>query len=176
VEIIERRIYLIRGYKVVMDQDLARMYGVQTFNLNKAVKRNLDRFPEDFMFQLSGEEAEALRFHLGMSKPIGRGGRRYLPYAFTEQGVAMLSGILRSKRAIHVNIAIMRAFVRLRQLLETNEAFRREIEALKNRQQTQEGRIEIIFDAVEELRQLLEAPPEPKSPIGFRPTRKKAGS
>ena len=88
------------------------LYGVETFNLNKAVKRNTDRFPDDFMFHLSTEEAETLRFQTGISKPAGRGGRRYLPYAFTEQGVAMLSSVLRSKRAVQVNIAIMRAFVR----------------------------------------------------------------
>lgn len=107
LELIERKIYLVRGQKVMLDSDLAELYGVETFNLNKAVKRNLDRFPQDFMFQLTKEEAEPLRFQTGMSKAEGRGGRRYFPYAFTEQGVAMLSSVLRSERAIHVNIAIM---------------------------------------------------------------------
>src|SRR5271157_4305739 len=111
-EVIERRIYLIREHKVILDSDLAELYGVETFNLNKAVKRNLDRFPQDFMFQLTREEANVLRFQIGMSKPRGRGGRRYLPYAFTEQGVAMLSSVLNSRRAVQVNIAIMRTFVR----------------------------------------------------------------
>ena len=105
VEQIENSIYLIRGEKVILDADLAQLYGVETKILNKAVKRNLDRFPEDFMFQLTTEEAENLRFQIGTSKKQ-RGGRRYLPYAFTEQGVAMLSSVLNSKRAIDVNIAI----------------------------------------------------------------------
>lgn len=98
VEIIEKKILLVRGEKVMLDADLAELYGVETFNLNKAVKRNIDRFPEDFMFQLSKEEADSLRFQIGMSKETGRGGRRYLPYVFTEQGVAMLSSVLNSKR------------------------------------------------------------------------------
>ena len=98
-EVVKGKIYLIRGQKVLLDKDLAEMYGVETSNLNKAVKRNLDRFQQDFMFQLSAEEAEALRFQIGMSKPQGRGGRRYLAYVFTEQGVAMLSSVLNSERA-----------------------------------------------------------------------------
>ncbi len=106
-ERIERAILLIRGHKVILDSDLAVLYGVTTFNLNKAVKRNIARFPDDFMFQLTGDEGTALRFQSGMSKAKGRGGRRYLPYVFTEQGVAMLSSVLRSKRAVQVNIAGM---------------------------------------------------------------------
>lgn len=102
-EAIERRIYLIRGIRIMLDSDLAELYGVETFNLNKAVKRNIDRFPSDFMFQLTKEEANSLRFHIGMSKTSGRGGRRHLPYGFTEQGVAMLSSVLNSKRAVQVN-------------------------------------------------------------------------
>ena len=105
----------------MLDSDLAALYEVTTFNLNKAVKRNINRFPEDFMFQLTAEEADALRFQIGMSKAKGRGGRRYLPYVFSEQGVAMLSSVLRSRRAIQVNVEIMRAFVRLRRLLASNE-------------------------------------------------------
>ena len=100
VEIIESKIYLIRGEKVMLDSDLAVLYEVKTFNLNKAVKRNIDRFPIDFMFQLTNEEAASLRFQIGMSKTEGRGGRRYLPYVFTEQGVAMLSTVLNSERAV----------------------------------------------------------------------------
>ena len=119
VQLIERRIYLIRGHKVLLDFDLADLYGVPTKRLNQQVTRNKKRFPEDFMFQLNQKEAEALRSQIVTSK-IGRGGRRYLPYAFTEQGVAMLSSVLNSDQAIKVNIAIMRAFVRLRQMLETN--------------------------------------------------------
>src|SRR5438270_11850698 len=121
-ERIEQAIVLIRGQKVLLDRDLAKLYGVTTFNLNKAVKRNIDRFPEDFMFRLTKDEAEALRFQFGMSKPTGRGGRRYPPYAFTEQGVAMLSSVLRSPRAVRLNIEIMRAVVRLRQLLASPAA------------------------------------------------------
>src|SRR5438128_6150612 len=104
-EIIEKRIFFIRGQKVMFDRDLAELYGVETFNLNKAVKRNLDRFPPDFMFQLTREETDSLTFQIGISKPPGRGARRTLPYVFTEHGVAMLSSILHTDRAIRGNIA-----------------------------------------------------------------------
>jgi hypothetical protein len=117
---VESRILVIQGQKVLLDKDLADLYQVTLGNLNKAVSRNRDRFPEDFMFQLTPEELESLRFQFGTSNE-GRGGRRYRPYAFTEQGIAMLSGVLTSKRAIEVNVAIMRTFVRLRQLLATHE-------------------------------------------------------
>jgi hypothetical protein len=108
-ELIEQRIYLIRGQKVMLDRDLAELYQVQTKNLNKAVKRNIDRFPEDFMFRVAPEEIESLRFQFGTSNP-GRGGRRYLPYVFSEKGVAMLSSVLNSQRAVQMNIAIVRVF------------------------------------------------------------------
>src|SRR5438093_8353481 len=124
VELIERRIYLIRGQKVMLDTHLAELYQVQTYRLNEQVKRNRARFPLDFMFQLTQEEAKSLTSQFAMSKP-GRGGRRTPPYAFTEQGVAMLSSVLHSERAIHVNIVIMRAFVKLRQMLESNEDLNR---------------------------------------------------
>jgi ORF6N domain-containing protein len=116
IERVERLIHLARGEKVLLDADLARLYGVETKALNRAVKRNRSRFPQDFMFQLTADDAEALRCQIGTSK-AGRGGRRYLPYAFTEQGVAMLSSVLRSERAVQVNVAIMRAFVGLRRML-----------------------------------------------------------
>src|SRR5262245_5199279 len=116
VERIEKAIYLIRGEKVMLDRDLADLYDVETKMLNRAVKRNLARFPADFMFQLTAEEATLLRYQTGTSKTV-RGGSRYRPYAFTEQGVAMLSSVLRSKRAVQVNIEIMRAFVNLRSML-----------------------------------------------------------
>src|SRR5438093_3044861 len=116
---VEQRIFLIRGQKVMLDADLAELYRVPTKSLNLAVKRNADRFPEDFMFQLADDEVVGLRFHFETSKR-GRGGRRYLPYAFTEQGVAMLSSVLRSSRAVEVNIAIMRTFVQLRRLMDSN--------------------------------------------------------
>ena len=118
VESIERRIYLIRGHKVMFDSDLAQLYQVETKNLNKAVRRNLNRFPEDFMFQLGKEEFDNLRFQFGTSS-LGYGGRRYLPYAFTEHGVAMLSSVLNSGRAVQMNILIIRAFIRMRDMLGT---------------------------------------------------------
>jgi len=159
-EIIEQKIYLIRGQKVMLDSDLARLYEVTTFNLNKAVKRNLDRFPQDFMFQLRSKEFESLRFHFGISKP-GRGGRRYPPYAFTEQGVAMLSSVLHSKRAVQVNIEIMRAFVRLRELLATHKDLARKLEELEK---TYDKQFRVVFEAI---RQLMSPPEKPKHPIGF---------
>ncbi len=162
-EIIEKKILLVRGEKVMLDADLAELYGVRTSNLNKAVKRNIDRFPHDFMFQLSQEEADSLRFQIGMSKETGRGGRRYLPYVFTEQGVAMLSSVLNSERAVKVNIEIIRAFVRLRQMLASNAELARKLEALEKRYDAQ---FRVVFDAI---RQLM-TPPESKKKdaIGFR--------
>jgi hypothetical protein len=123
-ERIERSILLIRGHKVMLDADLAELYGVETRALLQAVSRNQKRFPEDFMFQMSKEEYELLRSQIVISKK-GRGGRRYLPYVFTEQGVAMLSSVLRSERAVQVNVEIMRAFVRLRRMLASNEELAR---------------------------------------------------
>jgi hypothetical protein len=161
-EQIEQAIYLIRGHKVMLDTDLAHLYGVETFNLNKAVKRNLERFPDDFMFQLTKDEWDALKFQIGMSKPKGRGGRRTAPYAFTEQGVAMLSSVLKSKQAALVNVEIMRAFVRLRQLLATHEDLARKLESLEKKYDRQ---FKVVFDAIRELM----APPAPpqKRRIGF---------
>jgi hypothetical protein len=120
VEVTATKIVEIRGKKVMLDEDLAGLYGVATKSLNKAVKRNSERFPDDFMYRLTREEVRSLRFQTGTSK---RGGRRYLPYAFTEQGVAMLSSVLHSKRAIQVNIAIMRVFVKLRDILSIHKKF-----------------------------------------------------
>ena len=161
-EVIERRILLIRGHKIMLDSDLAELYEVETSNLNKAVKRNLDRFPRDFTFQLTREEARTLRFQIGMSKPRGRGGRRYLPYAFTEQGVAMLSSVLNSKRAVQVNIAIMRTFVRLRYILATHKDLAAKLEAMEKKYNKQ---FKVVFDI---LRQLTEpAPVLEKRPMGF---------
>jgi len=142
------------------------LYGVTTFNLNKAVKRNRTRFPDDFLFQLTKEEAEALRFQSGISKPAGRGGRRYLPYAFTEQGVAMLSSVLHSERAIEVNIAIMRAFVRLREILATHKDLARKLEELERKLGQHDENFQIVFEAI---RQLMAPQPQPekKGRIGF---------
>jgi hypothetical protein len=167
VEVIERRILLIRGHKVMLDSHLAELYEVQTFRLNEAVKRNRRRFPEDFMFQLTKEEATILTSQIAMSKP-GRGGRRTLPYVFTEQGVAMLSTVLNSERAIAVNIAIMRTFVRLRQILATHKQL---AERLIEMEKKFDHKFKVVFDI---LRQLMEPPPKPpKRPIGFLPPEKK---
>ena len=159
-EQIERQILLYRGQKVLLDVHLAALYGVTTKRLNEQVKRNRSRFPDDFMFQLTLDEVEALRSQIATSKG-GRGGRRYTPYVFTEQGVAMLSTVLNSERAIQVNIEIMRAFVRLRQLLASNDRLARKLEALEKKYDAQ---FKVVFDAI---RQLM-APPEPKKrKIGF---------
>ncbi|MDD5422550.1 MAG: ORF6N domain-containing protein [Candidatus Omnitrophica bacterium] len=173
--VIENKIYLIRGHKVMLDKDLSALYGVKTKNLNKAIKRNIKRFPGDFMFQLTADEFMSLRFQNGTSKE-GRGGRRYLPYVFTEQGVAMLSSILNSERAIEVNIAIMRAFVRLRDILLTHKDLAAKIAALELKYKNHDMKfseydkhIAAIFDAI---RQLMAPPPEkPKRRLGFRPAR-----
>lgn len=155
VERIARCIYVIRGKKVMLDSDLAALYQVETFNLNKAVKRNAARFPEDFMFQLSKEEADNLTFQNGIAR---WGGRRTPPYACTEQGVAMLSSVLRSDRAAQVNVAIIRTFVKLREILATHEEIARKV-AQHDRQ------IATLFEYVKTL---LEPPPTPKKrPIGF---------
>jgi ORF6N domain len=158
VALIESRIYLIRGQKVLLDADLASLYQVETKVLNQAVRRNRERFPADFMFQLTRKEDEALRSQIVTSnESTGRGGRRYPPYAFTEQGIAMLSSVLSSKRAIEVNIAIMRTFVRLRQLLATHEELARRLEQLEWRQNEQGQQIQAVFETIQHL---IEAPAE----------------
>ena len=162
VERIEKAILLVRRQKVMLDADLAALYEVETRVLVQAVKRNLERFPEDFMFQLNKEETGFLTSQIVTLKR-GRGQhRKYLPYVFTEQGVAMLSSVLRSPRAIQVNIEIMRAFIRLRQMLASHTELARKLDALERKYDTQ---FKVVFDAI---RQLM-APPEPKRrPIGFR--------
>jgi len=150
----------VREHKVLLDSDLATLYGVETKALNRAVKRNLDRFPEDFMFQLSREEADSLRFQSGTSN-TGRGGRRYLPYAFTQEGVAMLSSVLHSPRAVAVNIGIMRAFIRIRQMALSVEELARKVGVLENHYDEQ---FKFVFDAI---RQLLAPPDPPRKRIGF---------
>jgi hypothetical protein len=164
IDTIQNRILFIRGQRVMMDYDLAHLYEVAAKVLNQAVKRNLDRFPEDFMFQPTAEESARLRSQTVTLK-TGRGQhRKYLPYAFTEQGVSMLSSVLRSKRAVMVNVEIMRAFVRLRQMLATNVALARKLAALEKKYDTQ---FKVVFDAIRELM----TPPDPKKkrPIGFAP-------
>jgi ORF6N domain len=164
VQFIERRIYLIRGHKVMIDVDLADLYGVLTKALNQQVQRNRKRFPEDFMFQLTKEEAENLRSQIVTSRSA-HGGRRSLPYAFTEPGVAMLSSVLNSERAIEVNITIMRAFIRLRQMLETNEELNRKFAAVIRKLSTHDKYFKVVFD---ELKKLTEQPNARRKPIGFK--------
>ena len=160
-ERIERHILLIRGEKVMLDADLAELYGVETGTLVRAVKRNADRFPGDFMFQLSKGEFDNLRCPIGTSSPWG--GRRYRPYAFTEQGVAMLSSVLGSRRAVQVNVEIIRAFVRLRAMLGAHADLARKLAALERKYDRQ---FKVVFDA---MRALME-PSEPrrrKKPVGY---------
>jgi len=154
-------IMLVRSQKVILDRDLAAMYGVDTKALNRAVQRNIDRFPADFMFLLSPDEWRRLR---ELEPKIGRGGRRTPPYAFTEQGVAMLSGLLNSPRAISVNIAIMRAFVQLRRLLASNEQLARKLRSMEKKY---DGQFRAIFEAIQALMEPVEDDP-PKRKIGFR--------
>ena len=158
---IEQAIFLIRGQKVMLDVDLAKLYGVTTFNLNKAVKRNLDRFPEDFMFQLNYQEVRNLIFQFGISS---WGGTRKLPRAFTEQGVAMLSSVLKSKRAVQVNIEIMRAFVKLREMLASHKDLALKLAEMEKKYDSQ---FKVVFDAIRELMTPIDPPPKPRH-IGFR--------
>ena len=159
IERVEQAIYLIRGQKVMLDRDLAALYGVETKVLNQAVKRNATRFPEDFMFRLSSEEKNELVTICDRFETLKHS--TAFPFAFTEQGVAMLSGVLKSDRAIEVNIAIMRTFVKLRQMLESNEELSRRLEELESKYDDQ---FRMVFDAIRELM----IPPEPeKRPIGF---------
>ena len=161
--VIERKIYLLRRQKVLLDSDLAVLYGVETKQLNRAVRRNLERFPADFMFQLTPTEARALRFQIGTSDSETRGGRRYLPYVFTQEGVAMLSSVLRSERAVQVNIAIMRAFVRLREILATNRQLAAKVEAMERRY---DAHFKIIFEVIQKL--MAEPEESSRGELGFR--------
>ncbi|MFA5156547.1 MAG: ORF6N domain-containing protein [Candidatus Omnitrophota bacterium] len=171
-EIIERKIFLIRGQKVMLSTHLAELYGVEAKVLIQAVKRNIKRFPEDFMFQLTWREALCLKSQIVTSSSrsqfvtLGKGKNiKYLPYAFTEQGVAMLSSVLRSDRAVQVNIAIMRAFVKLRQFLSAHKELTHKLDELERRVAMHDGKIKDIFEAI---RQLMAAPVEEKRKIaGF---------
>ena len=190
VERIARSIYLLRGQKVMLDFDLAALYGVATKVLNQAAKRNRGRFPDDFMFQLTSEETAYLRSQLVTSNwqtienkeitsnwsqfvtgSYKRGGARYRPYAFTEQGVAMLSSVLNSERAVKVNIAIMRAFVKLRETLETNRELARKFTELEKRVGKHDEKIDAILEAI---RQLIAPPKKPRREIGFHAREKAA--
>jgi ORF6N domain-containing protein len=182
VEQIARRICYVRGEKVLLDVDLAALYGVATKALNQAVRRNRDRFPDDFMFQLTTKEVLILRSQFVTSSSQGakdqaagnssqivmsskrHGGRRYRPYVFTEQGVAMLSSVLNSDRAVKVNIAIMRAFVRLRQTLDANRELARKFSELERRVDKHDEEIAAILEAI---RQLMAPPEKPRREIGF---------
>lgn len=173
VEIIQNKILLIRGQKVMLDRDLANLYGVTTGNLNKAVKRNIVRFPDDFMFTLSKKESDSLRFQFGS---LNRGGHfKYSPLAFTEQGVAMLSSVLKSKRAIQVNIQIMRVFVKLKEILASHRDLARKIEDLERKFQDKfddhDKKIILIFEAIKQLLLEKEETAKNKGPIGFVPPR-----
>ena len=171
-KVIENKIYLIRGHKVMLGKELAHLYRVSTKRLNEQVKRNIKRFPEDFMFQLTKEEV--LMFQIGISSSrsqfatLKQGQNiKYLPYAFTEQGVAMLSSVLNSERAIQVNIAIMRAFVRLKAVLSTHKELVHKLEELERKFEKHDIEIQSIFEAI---RQLMAPPPEkPRRIIGFKP-------
>jgi len=161
---IEQRIFVVRERQVMLDEDLADLYGVETKRLIEQVKRNVERFPEDFMFQLRKDEAAALRSQIATSN-VGRGGRRYAPYVFTEQGVAMLSSVLRSKTAIAVNIEIMRAFVELRRVANSYAAIEKRLEQIERGMGEHDEQLEQIFGA---LRQLIAPPSQPKRSVGFR--------
>ena len=159
IEQIQQKIFFIRGQKVMLDNDLAEFYQVTTFNLNKAVARNIERFPADFMFQLTADEFKELTKQFGTDSI--HGGRRKLPYAFTEQGVAMLSAVLKSKRALFVSVQIMRSFVKLRELLLSNEAFARRLKALESRT---DEHARVIVQIIQELHT---SPTPRKNRIGF---------
>jgi hypothetical protein len=165
-ERIERSIHLVRGEKVILDPDLAELYGVDTSALNRAVKRNRSRFPKDFMFQLTPVETRSLRCQIGISNP-GRGGRRFRPYVFTEQGVAMLSSVLHTDRAILVNVAIMRAFVQLRRVLSRNDDLGRRLAELERKFGTHDEQIQGIFEAIRQLMAAPEPPEPPRKEMGF---------
>lgn len=162
IQLIERRIYLIRGQKVMLDRDLAELYQVKPIALRQQVKRNLERFPADFMFQLSEREADLLVSQSVIPSKKSLGG--YLPSVFTQEGVAMLSSVLRSKRAIQVNVAIMRAFVRLRQMLESNEELNRKFAGVIRKLGEHDQYFKVVFD---ELQKLSKPPASPHQQIGF---------
>ncbi len=164
VGMIERRIYVLRGQKVMIDTDLAELYQVSTANLNKAVKRNLTRFPEDFMFQLTAEEAESLRFQIGISN-VSRGGRRYAPFAFTEHGVVMLSSVLKSERAVQMNLLIVRVLVRLREMLATHKDLAHKMQELERQQRDHGQQLAAVYTIV---KRLMDPPRKRKRTIGFK--------
>ncbi|PIW63632.1 MAG: DNA-binding protein [Candidatus Omnitrophica bacterium CG12_big_fil_rev_8_21_14_0_65_50_5] len=158
IETIQTKILWLRGQKVILDKDLALLYGVPTKRFNEAVRRNLERFPEDFMFQINDQEFKILRSQFATSS---WGGQRYLPYAFTENGVAMLSSVLNSDRAIAVNIQIMRTFTQLRQMLASHSELKKKIEEMEKKY---DGQFQIVFNTI---KRLIDEPKKKKHPIGF---------
>ena len=164
IERIQNLIFLIRGEKVMLDYHLAELYHVDTGMLNRAVRRNAERFPRDFMFQLAPQEFADLKCQIGISSSRHGGRRRSRPFVFTEQGVAMLSSVLRSERAVQVNVAIMRAFVSLRRLIATNETLARKLAELERRLESHDTSIKSLFAAI---RELMAPPPKSKREIGF---------
>ncbi len=165
VERVERAILLVRGQKVMLDADLAKLYGTSTKRLNEQVKRNWDRFPDDFMFQLTRHEWDCLRSQFATSKPQ-RGGRRVPPYAFTEHGAIMAANVLNSRRAVQASIYVVRAFIRLRELLASHKELARRLDALE---QKYDGQFRVVFDAIRKLM----TPPEPRVPrMGFHASRR----
>lgn len=181
VEQIESRIFVIRGQKVMLDADLAELYGVETKVLNQAVKRNLDRFPDDFMFQLSTEEFANLKSKIGISSlrsqivtsniPSGRGGRRHLPYVFTEHGALMLGNVLKSARAVEVSLMVVRAFVHLRELASTHKELSQKLNQLERKVGAHDRAIAELINAIRQLMTPLD--PKKKRPIGFAPWKEK---
>ena len=165
-EIVMNKIYVIRGQKVMLDRDLAELYEVETKQLKRQVNRNIDRFPPDFMFELTENESESLRCQIGTSK-IGRGGTRYLPMVFTEHGVLMLSSVLNSPKAVQVNIQIMRIFTRIRQMLTDNTELRLIIEELRKKTENNTKNIEIVFQYLDELLDKKENS-KPREQIGYK--------
>ena len=164
-EVIVTKIYFVRGMKVMLDRDLAELYQVETKQLKRQVKRNLDRFPEDFMFELTKNEYDFLRSQIGTLK---RGAHpKYLPIVFTEQGVSMLSSVLNSKQAINVNIQIMRIFTKVRQMLTDNLIVKLEIEELKKKLKNHDKNIELVFSYLDELIEKQE-PPQPRKKVGYK--------
>lgn len=169
IELIQSKILVIRGEKVMIDRDLAELYGVETKQLKRAVRRNLERFPSDFMFVLTKDEYNALRYQSGTLK---RGAHsKYLPIAFTEQGIAMLSSVLTCNRAVEVNIAIMRAFVQIRKIASSQEQLARKLREIEARLEDHDESIEAIFEAI---RQLITPPEKPRKGIGFEVKEPKA--
>ena len=174
-EVVMSKIYPIRNMKVMLDDDLANLYKVETRRLNEQVKRNIERFPEDFMFQLTVDEWENLMSQIATSnisaksQGFGWGGRRKLPFAFTEHGVLMLSSVLNSDRAIQVNIQIMRVFVKLKELMISHKDLARKIEDLERKFSEHDRRFVMVFEAIKRLLQEKEEPPKKKGPMGFIP-------